>query len=323
MVKRQTPHKKTIAQLSVSSSRTKGRQTSLKIPLRLLSSFDGKQEDLDEPLQTVLVHGLHLDITWKSLDCLSWRGLLASPVIRRSSGRYLYILIVFFKTRHISIQAFMIIHGLGLAQVCNNEEHRGASHGNRDLESQAGKKSAISSRRSMNRRLDFPPKDLPIKAILNLTAFNQSDPQPLKWTKSNLYLRIKKLQLSQLCSSCLDGRVTHFVDPKWRKFREFLAPTLGSSPVPSLALQCLKAIERLISRGFWRARRMKGKNTKAAWLWIQSKIRTPGSSFVGMGIMEPALLQFEKWKKVKRSEKLCKSERARDAKKRWNIPKHT
>ena len=98
MVKRQTPHKKTIAQLSVSSSRTKGRQTSLKIPLRLLSSFDGKQEDLDEPLQTVLVHGLHLDITWKSLDCLSCqqkplkqRGLLASPVIRRSSGRYLYI----------------------------------------------------------------------------------------------------------------------------------------------------------------------------------------------------------------------------------------
>ena len=62
MVKRQTPQK-TIAQLSVSSSRTKGRQTSLKIPLRLLSSFDGKQEDLDEPLQTVLVHGLHLDIT--------------------------------------------------------------------------------------------------------------------------------------------------------------------------------------------------------------------------------------------------------------------
>ena len=174
MVKRQTPHKKTIAQLSVSSSRTKGRQTSLKIPLRLLSSFDGKQEDLDEPLQTVLVHGLHLDITWKSLDCLSCqqkplkqRGLLASPVIRRSSGRCLYILIVFFKARHISKQAFMIIHGLGLAQVCNNEEHRGASHGNRDLESQAGKKSAISSRRPMNRRLDFPPKDLPTKAIQN------------------------------------------------------------------------------------------------------------------------------------------------------------
>ncbi len=83
---------------SVSSSRTKGRQTSLKIPLRLLSSFDGKQEDVDEPLQTVLVHGLHLDIR-KSLDWLSCqqkplkqRGLLASPVILPSGRYYLYIL---------------------------------------------------------------------------------------------------------------------------------------------------------------------------------------------------------------------------------------